>query len=241
MMTLRHADAVLARSSPGRRLGALAATAMALALLGLGACSVDRRSDEYRCTDPSQCPSGMCDQGWCVPVAGPGDDAAGPVPSDAMGTPGPDDAAPGCPAVCTSCDEDTCNIECEAPDSCPTPVVCPAGWECDVACLGTRSCAAGVRCEDATSCAVRCQGSGTCTPGVTCGAGRCNVECRGPGACFAIDCGQSCACDTECGNGAICGRNCPEHDAECQEADGECDSTGCDVCEDSRARAQRQQ
>jgi hypothetical protein len=231
MMTTRRADAVLVRFASGRRLGALAAMAIALVLLGLGACSVDRRSDEYRCKNPGQCPSRQCNDGWCVPVPDPVDAAPGASP-DGMVTPVPIDAAPQpdeCPAVCSSCDNDTCYIECGGLGSCPALVACPAGWQCDVACLGIQACAAGVRCGDAVSCEVLCEGSGACMGGVTCGAGPCSVECLGLSACFTIDCSESCACDTSCEDGALCTHACPDRGGACRR-DGECDSTGCDNC-----------
>jgi hypothetical protein len=221
MMTPRHLDAVLARSTGasgrgfGRGFGALAAAALALALLGLGACSVDRRSGEYRCTDPAQCPSGMCDQGWCVPGAPMARPDAAPQP--------------GCPAVCSRCGLDTCFIECDGAGACPDLVTCPPGWDCEVECLGDQSCAEGVSCGQATSCEVTCEGTGACAAGVTCGLGLCEVDCRGLGACLSIDCEQSCSCDTQCDDGAPCALSCPDRGATCQR-NGQCSSAGCTNC-----------
>lgn len=228
MMTPLHLDAVLAGSTGapgrrpgrgfGRRLGALAA--LALALLGLGACSVDRRSGEYRCTDPAQCPSGMCDQGWCVPAAGQSD--AAPAGIDAA-------PQPGCPAVCSRCGLNTCVIECDGAGACPDLVTCPPGWDCEVECLGDQSCGEGVSCGQATSCEVTCEGTGACAAGVTCGAGPCEVDCRGLGSCLSIDCEQSCACDTACEDGAPCALSCPDRGGTCQR-NGACSSAGCNNC-----------
>lgn len=232
MMTARHA--VPSPLWPARA-GALAA--LALALLCLAACGVDRRSDEYlRCENPSQCPSRMCDRGWCVPPTAVGSvDAATPGTPDAMVTPAPVDAATVCPAVCTSCEDGVCIIACHGSGSCPGQIVCPAGWPCEVECVGIETCGAGVSCGDATECAVRCQGAGSCMSGVFCGAGPCDVDCSGPGACLVIACSGSCACDTECGNGALCTRECPEPSSSCQ-SDGECSSSDCDTCADALAR-----
>jgi hypothetical protein len=225
MMTPRHAHAVPVRSTLGRCLGPVAAMVMALALLGLGACSVDRRSDEYaRCTSPSQCPSGMCDRGWCVPIGEPGN------PPDATpGTPPDATPEPGCPAVCTECNGNLCIIECDGPGTCPDLVVCPPGRPCEVECQGDQSCADGVSCSDATSCDVSCSGVGTCGDGVTCGPGPCQVECRGFGACQTIDCSESCACDTDCANGAACALSCPDRGGVCQR-NAECSSASCNEC-----------
>ena len=228
-MTPRHADAVLGHLASGRSLGALAAAAIALVLLGLGACSVDRRSGEYRCDNAGQCPSRQCNDGWCVPLPSAGD-AAPPGSTDAMAT--PIDAAPGpgaCPAVCSACEDDTCYIDCEGTGRCPDRVACPAGWDCDVACLGIQACAAGVSCGDAVSCSVRCEGSSACAGGVTCGAGACSIECVGAGACLTLDCSESCACDTACEAGALCARECPDRGNACRR-NGECSSTACNNC-----------
>jgi hypothetical protein len=233
-MTARPAHAVLARSASvprfGGRFGALAALAVALALLGLGACSVNRRSDEYaRCSNPAQCPSGMCDQGVCVPVGAPGDAAPGTA-SDARPGAGIDAGPqPACPSVCSECNNDTCLIACAGPNACPVLVTCPAGWECEVECLGDQSCPAGVSCGQAKSCAVLCDGNGACEAGVSCGPGPCDVECLGLSACLVIDCSESCACDTECDDGAVCTRQCPARGANCQRNE-ECSSFGCDEC-----------
>jgi hypothetical protein len=217
MMTPRHVHAVLVRSTPGRRLGAVAVMAVALALLGLGACSVDRRSDGYaRCTNPAQCPSGMCDRGWCVPGGPPVN-----VPDAAP--------QPGCPAVCSECNAGTCVIACNGEDACPDLVTCPAGWACEVECQGPQSCDAGVSCGDATRCEVSCDGIGACGGGVTCGTGPCEIECRGVGACQTIDCSESCACDTDCADGAACALSCPDHTDMCQR-NAECTSAGCNIC-----------
>jgi hypothetical protein len=224
MMTPRHVYSVLVRSTPGRRLGVVAVMVVALALLGLGACSVDRRSDGYaRCTNPAQCPSGMCDRGWCVPIMG------GDAPDAQPGQPIDAAPQPNCPEVCSACNGGTCVIACNEDGACPDLVTCPVGWPCEVECQGDQSCGDGVSCTDATSCDVSCDGVGACGGGVTCGPGPCEVECRGFGACQTIDCSQSCACDTDCANGAACALSCPDHTDMCQR-NAECTSAGCNVC-----------
>ncbi len=178
----------------------------ALAALTLAACGIDARSPLYRCEGPSDCASGrVCRDGWCV-VAGdenPIDAGITPPPPDAAVVGEPDAAS--CPAPCTSCDQDTCTVDCSVGGSCPDLVVCPPDLACIVVCAGTDSCGAGVDCSAASSCDIGCTARDACSGAVVCGAGPCEVDCSQRQACTGgVDCSDSCSCETRCSGFMSC-------------------------------------
>ncbi len=125
-----------------------------------------------------------------------------------------------CPPACTTCDQDTCQIECTAGSDCPGGVVtCPPGWNCHISCAGPDACASStLECPDLYGCAVDCAGvdacyqmvmncseTGACSLtcdyrladvcfGATlmCGQDACSGQCNGTD--LVIDCGDSCEC-----------------------------------------------
>lgn len=172
---------------------AIAAMATALATVALAitlgpACSIDPRSDDFRCTNPGQCGPGRdCVNGWCVVD-----------PSEI-------DASTDCPAACTSCMDGACVIECDGPGECASKVTCPGTMPCIVRCTGASACDAGVECGMASSCEITCGGPGSCGARILCGQGSCSVSCSGGGSCNdGIDCSDACECVTECGGTGAC-------------------------------------
>ena len=229
--------------------------AIALALLAIcaAACSIDTRSQEYRCDGVADCPLGRaCQDGWCVVAPGaPADDAggsiadsgvdildAGTAPPDDSGPPVPDAGqpdGPGCPEVCTECVGDTCIVNCSDDGSCKDQVVCPPGLACTVLCDGNRACEGGIDCSDATSCDLSCTDAEACAGPIECGTGPCTVECSARDTCSGgLDCTQSCACDTSCTGNNACEPEpeCPVRLFECSDGT-DCDSTllGCFTCQ----------
>jgi hypothetical protein len=169
-------------------------------------CSVQHRSQDFACTDPSQCATGRtCINGFCVDNS-PADAATGDgnLPGDGN-SPFPD--APGsCPQPCTSCDlgSMTCTIDCLLdPTVCASEVDCPPGYKCNILCNDNNACTAGVHCDQATACVINCTGKSSCAD-VVCGPGACTIACSGSDSCTsdnagdAIDCSTSCACEVTC-------------------------------------------
>lgn len=197
--------------------------AIAALALSLG-CGIEPRSNDYRCVEGACGDGRVCVDGWCV------------VDPDLIDAPpgGPDAPIDAfvCPAVCTSCVNRVCVIDCDNDNSCGDPVMCPPGVDCEVNCNGDGSCRRGVFCGNATDCNVDCDGAGSCGDGVTCGAAACDVTCAGTGSCAdGVQCGSSCACDTSCAvNACTGGVSCPGP-ATCQQ-NGECTSNPgpCDSC-----------
>ncbi len=185
------------------------APALAALVAVLPGCQLDRKSPGYACQVPEDCDADRtCVNGWCVDNGSPAD--ADPTLPDADPTlPDADPAAPdafACPAACNSCDIDNwCILTCDGADSCPTPVVCPAGVKCKVECNGIGSCAGGIDCSAASSCRIECTQQDSCAGLISCGEGFCRVECMGPSSCTGgIDCDTSCACDTLCDGTGSC-------------------------------------
>ncbi len=229
----------------------LPAIAVAALLAWATACSIDTRSELFRCDGVGGCPSGrVCQSGWCVASA-TGDDAgggsvtdsgvdiadAGAAPQDSA-PPVPDAGdpdAPGCPAVCSECVDDRCIIDCTDDGSCEDRVVCPPGLACTVLCDGIQSCEGGIDCTAATSCDLSCTSREACAGSIECGAGLCTVECSARDTCGGgLDCTLSCSCDTRCSGTNACDPEpeCPAPLLEC--TDGfDCNSTllGCRTCE----------
>jgi hypothetical protein len=166
----------------------------------LAACSVERRSEQFACTEPADCESGRrCIDGWCV-VEGD----APIVDGSSGGSDAPADALE-CPPGCTRCDGAVCVIECTEPNSCATRIVCPPGVACRVRCTGAASCAGGVDCASAPTCQIQCATEGTCRGALLCGDGPCDISCSGGGSCIAgVSCESSCACSVTCQGSNSC-------------------------------------
>jgi hypothetical protein len=237
---------------------AMTLAALSLALtLGPAACSIDARSDQYRCTGTGDCSGGrVCQGGWCVVSAGgdPGDDGTdddgttddGTADGDGGGGATSDAALPardaggepdatGCPAACTRCDQDTCAIDCLEDGSCADPVVCPPGLACTVICDGRNSCESGVDCSAADSCDVRCTSREACAGPIECGPGACSVGCTARDSCAGgIDCSDSCTCATNCSGPFACREapSCPFLGFGCTDGtDCFSSETACNRCE----------
>jgi len=157
-----------------------AALAVALAITVGPACSIDSRSDDFRCGNGVRCDPGRdCVDGYCVVD-----------PSEVDGGGGD------CPAACSRCEGGTCFIDCDDANECvDARVACPDGMPCEVTCSFAGSCAQGVSCGDG-ACTITCSGPGSCDGDLDCsnacactttcpGAGACtgNVSCPGPGSC----------------------------------------------------------
>jgi hypothetical protein len=159
---------------------ALVAVALAVALGP--ACSIESRSDDFRCSNPGQCGAGRdCVDGWCVE------------------DPAEIDASSDCPPACTSCMNGVCIINCNEPGACTEPVICPTDLPCQVRCGGDGACAGGVRCAT-KSCDVQCSGAGSCMDGINCDQScGCITSCTGTGACAGtIDCPGNCTQGGQC-------------------------------------------
>jgi hypothetical protein len=93
-------------------------------------------------------------------------------------------AAEACPAACSSCDDQVCNIDCFGNSACSsTTIACPAGWACNVTCDGHSAC---------SSSTVRCPAHWSC-----------DIACSDPAACTAmtIECSDDGTCELACGSG----------------------------------------
>ena len=86
-----------------------------------------------------------------------------------------------CPAACTSCAGDVCEIDCTGTAACDAMTLqCPPGWPCRVVCDGTGACSdAIVECPPYHECQVTCDGTAGCdSTTVDCGiAGICEMVC----------------------------------------------------------------
>jgi len=183
--------------------------AVTLALL-LAACSIDRRSDQYRCGNADECePGRRCESGWCVIEDG---------------TPGADGGADAflCPKVCDECIAGVCVFVCRRPNDCANRIVCPPGVPCRIHCDGKDSCGGGVDCTAATGCDVECVAPGACQGSIACGNGRCRIACTLNGTCTGgVDCQRACACDVTCSGTGAC-----DPEASCPDRGTACDSGG---------------
>ena len=200
-------------------------------LLGLVACSVEARSDGFRCEISDDCDGDrVCDQGWCVA----GDEGGG---GD-------------CPAACSECIGATCVINCPNANVCDGAIVCPSGFDCEVncdgnntcaavdcsaadscrvSCNGTRSCGGSIICADEGSCEIDCDGEDSCAGSITSGAGPTEIDCAIDTCTGGIDCAGACRCAVEC-SGDCVEPSCPMGDT-CSSNNGGCETTGqCDTC-----------
>jgi hypothetical protein len=117
--------------------------------------------------------------------------------------------APGgaCPAQCTSCDGDTCKIDC-GPSGCnDTTITCPADFNCEITCSGGDACDTTiVNCPDKYACSMKCTAYDSCGDVIQhCGLGTCTMECNGPTeACggSTLDCAPGGPCGTTCNSGS---------------------------------------
>lgn len=135
----------------------LAASALVMAI-AMG-CLVDRRSDEFACSQDSDCDdlpgNRSCEQGFCV-----------------IGS---------CPGICDGgCGSGkTCTILCSTGNECRNGVECPSGYSCIINC--TQDCTP-VDCGD--GCVVSCMANADCGP-IDCGAGEtCTCVASANGTCL---------------------------------------------------------
>jgi hypothetical protein len=219
-----------------------------LAGVGIG-CSVQARSDGFRCTTDSQCGGGrICDGDWCVLGARDGGADLDATVVDAFA----------CPDACTACVELLCVIDCDDGDCVGDDIVCPPGFACEINCDGIASCTGGtIDCSDAVDCRVNCDGDGSCDGAIACNdSGPCRVDCGGVDSCAGpIAGGQgetdvNCETDTACAGGVDCADACscevdclavecptpvecpPSNMNMCVTAQGGCTDVGgqCDSC-----------
>ena len=185
--------------------------AVLLASVSVG-CGFETRSDDFECTDRSQCkPWQLCSGGKCL-VGGTE-----------------------CHPSCDGCENGVCVINCNGFNSCASEIVCPPSRVCRVDCSGTNSCQRGIDCNETNRCELSCTGQDACAGGIDCGIGDCSVNCAGPGACAdALDCSSSCSCVTNC-RGSDGSRTCvPECPLESRCVEGSnCsnEGAGCNTCD----------
>jgi hypothetical protein len=219
-MTARHLALVLVLSLGGAWIAS--------------ACLVDRKSDDLKCSLPSDCTAPrVCEGGYCV------------VDANA------------CPAECVSCDKSVTPHVCKLPSGTGgSNFTCPTGIACEITCTGSSTCN-NITCNTGSTCTITCTGGSSCSDvtcngttcnimciggsacdNVTCGSGRCIVDCSTDGSCASVHCANACACDVTCGTAAACGGIlCPRLPANkyctASQVDGEpCISSApqCDKC-----------
>lgn len=157
---------------------AVGLVAMAMLVVGLAGCSVDRRSSAFACGGTPDCSGGrVCVDSFCV------------LPGDGSGA---------CPEDCTRCEGGTCYLDCSKQDC--DRFDCPSGWKCNITC-GQGRCT-NIDCGT-SDCDVLCEGTNACDD-VDCGTGRCSVTCSGRLSCMALDCEDACACDVSCVGALAC-------------------------------------
>lgn len=151
---------------------------LAIAVVLVVACTVDRRSTSLECTTSGDCNNGRtCDQGYCVGSGGPP-----------------------CPKQCTSCSGtgtvQTCNITGTGSGT----IACPAGFNCNVTCPVANACGT-VQCTT-DACTVNCMAA------MSCGTIECSSSCGCQVNCPAGNCGtNNCptgAMGAACVNGSAC-------------------------------------
>jgi hypothetical protein len=213
-------------------------------MLSLAACYDPATRDcTVRCSAPTECASGQhCVGGWCAAAsvnscARPPDMSPDPNPTDpdaaSVQNP-PPDAIDICEQGCSkgTCINGVCTIDCSAPGSCLTDVICPINLPCHVIC-GDGSCTHHVNCGMSLACTVECTGDNACGDQIQCSTYPCNVTCTGAGACKRkIACPMSCSCDVTCSGIGSCAEisDCPL-DTQCRVGNG-CTSQvgGCNTC-----------
>lgn len=156
----------------------------------VASCLVNRKSEEFACSDDTDCAAmgRACERGYCVER--------------------PVDANP-CPSICSDCDfaAKTCTITCDTPNDCNN-ISCPLGYDCTINCTRGQACD-NISCLVARSCTVNCTMANACKD-VTCGPGRCTVTCSGgASACQDVVCDSSCGCDVTCAAGQCTSMDCP--------------------------------
>jgi hypothetical protein len=125
-----------------------------------------------------------------------------------------------CPQACTSCNGDTCVIECIDGGCDSQDIVCPEELACLVICEGVDSCDSGtITCPPTYACEIQCGGGNDACGDqqIQCGEASCSIDCEadacsgatvqcGDGPCTAscggepvptLDCGNTCECN-EC-------------------------------------------
>ena len=161
---------------------------IAILVVVLVGCSVNRKSDHFSCGSNGDCMDNrICDRGFCVEQE--------------------------CPSPCTSCDNVamTCEVDCSG-HSCGN-VHCPDNYNCTVNCTGNNACTS-VTTSNGTGLTVTCSGNQACRR-IDCGTKECNITC-GTNSCPNIDCSNSCKCDVGCNGANACGSmSCPDNGTLC--------------------------
>lgn len=196
---------------------------LAASIIGIASsCQVEHRSQEFACVNQADCTDGrVCTDGFCVRGDKNNGEDAGI------------DASTDCDPACTSCDENTCFIECGAGKDCADLVICPTDKKCVIHCTGEDACDKGIECESPFGCEIRCTGIRSCNRQITCLGGPCDIECIGSNACPRIDCSAACSCDTDCNGscGGFIGPDCPGTCREPETRDCTSLNDGCDLCD----------
>ena len=185
--------------------------ALALVAAAAAACSVNRKTDQLRCTTSNDCTAPrVCESGYCVVDNG------------------------ACPGRCNlGCDITTSPPTCRISETGGDNIHCPSDMHCEITCTNPGACGS-IDCTDAAACTIDCNSPAACGD-IDCGnnsQGQCTITCTGPNACGSITCDQACACDVSCGNGA-CGTNtCPSAGGNSCTSGSTCSSSpsGCNSC-----------
>jgi hypothetical protein len=155
-----------------------------------------------------------------VLVACGGHDTAIPDSGPCVADPTPPGGA--CPAMCTSCTNSVCRIEC-GPSSCnDRTLTCPPDFACEIVCTGLDACDTTViECPTQYACTVACSDYDSCGDvTLRCGSGSCAMTCNGP----TESCGGS---TIDCGTGGACSATCNGTTGPALDCAGACGCTGC--------------
>ncbi|HEY5928553.1 MAG TPA: hypothetical protein VIV11_42995 [Kofleriaceae bacterium] len=147
----------------------------------------------------------------------------GPIPDSGpcVADPVPTGSA-SCPAICTSCANNVCRIECGAGACNDRTVTCPENYACEVVCTGLDSCdTSTIVCPARYACNVACSAYDSCGDvKLECGSGSCGMTCDGP----TESCGGSLI---DCGTGGDCKATCNGTSGPTLDCAGAC---GCSPC-----------
>jgi hypothetical protein len=123
---------------------------LAVIVVAIAACTVDRASDKLKCSLPADCTGGRtCVDGYCV---------VGGAKLDAPTNMACDDAAKTCTITGTG----------------GANVTCPAGYTCTVECTATSGCN-NIDCTGAKACTIHCDAVNGCHD-ISCGATPCTID-----------------------------------------------------------------
>ena len=159
-----------------------------------------------------------------VALAGCGGDGdGGPIPDSGpcVADPTPVGSS-SCPAICSSCTDNICHIECTAGTCNDKTVTCPADYACEIACNGLDACdTSTIECPSKYACTVQCTAYDSCGDVILkCGSGSCAIECNGP----TESCGGS---FIDCGTGGDCKATCNGTSGPTLDCRGACGCTPC--------------